>query len=79
MPWCDNCAKYYAPSGLRPDGTCPVCGRNVGPVTDADRLAEGESEPTAKAPWHFWLLVIALTLYLGYRAVQGIAWLIRVI
>ena len=27
------------------------------------------------APWHFKLLLVALVLYLGYRAYQGIAWL----
>ncbi|HRE01309.1 MAG TPA: hypothetical protein PLV68_08405 [Ilumatobacteraceae bacterium] len=27
MPWCEDCAKYHAPSAMRPDGTCPTCGR----------------------------------------------------
>lgn len=27
MPWCEECAKYFAPSALNPDGTCPSCGR----------------------------------------------------
>ena len=29
-----------------------------------------------KVPWHFTLLLIALVLYLGFRAYQGIAWLV---
>jgi len=28
-----------------------------------------------KVPWHFWLLVVALVVYLGWRAIQGIGWL----
>jgi hypothetical protein len=27
-------------------------------------------------PWHFWLLLGAATIYLGWRAIQGIAWLL---
>jgi hypothetical protein len=27
MPWCDDCSKYWNPSSMRPDGSCPTCGR----------------------------------------------------
>lgn len=27
-------------------------------------------------PWHFWVMVAALVVYLGWRLVQGIAWLL---
>lgn len=27
MPWCEDCAKYHAPSAMNADGTCPTCGR----------------------------------------------------
>jgi len=36
--------------------------------TDDDRLP---------LPWHFKMLVGAITLYLGYRALQGIEWLVH--
>jgi len=40
-------------------------------------VADPEAEkPAPKAPWHFWLLVIALVLYLGWRLIQGIEWLL---
>jgi hypothetical protein len=39
------------------DGSCPTCGRLIA--------------PPARVPWHFWFLLAALTLYLGYRAWQG--------
>jgi hypothetical protein len=63
MPWCDECAKYWAPSAMTPEGACPRCGRDLdvpeprsAPVTDEER-----------APWHFKLMVVALVVYLVYR------------
>jgi len=61
MPWCEDCARFWNPNSLPRDGTCPTCGRRI-------------AEPT-KVPWHFWLLLAGVTLYLGWRLVQGIAWL----
>ena len=29
MPWCEDCAKYWTPSAMNDDGTCPTCGRVV--------------------------------------------------
>lgn len=77
MPWCEECAKYWAPSAMRADGTCPTCGCAVEaqhPITakniDLKRLAAGDGEEPVKAPWHFKVLVVALAIYLGYRVVQ---------
>jgi hypothetical protein len=67
MPWCEDCSRFYNPNTLRPDGTCPTCGRVVaepGAVATAERV-----------PWHFKLLLAAASVYLGWRAVQGVAWL----
>lgn len=66
MPWCEPCARYHAPSALREDGACPVCG---GPVGDSeDRAARAAEDETT--PWHFKLLVVATVVYLGWRLVQ---------
>jgi hypothetical protein len=44
------------------DGTCPSCGTSIAaPV---------------KTPWHFKLLLVAVALYLGWRAVQLVEWLV---
>ncbi len=43
---------------------CPGCGQVL-----------VEAEPPV--PWHFKLLVVATVLYLGWRAVQGVAWLME--
>ena len=66
MPWCDDCARFYNPNTLDADGNCPD-GHTV-----ADPDAEAEQ---VKAPWHFWLLVIAIAVYLGWRAIEGLIWL----
>ena len=67
MPWCDACSKYYAPNSMPPDGTCKECGKLI---------AEPQESP-ARAPWHFKLLVVAAVIYLGWRLIQGIQWVIR--
>jgi hypothetical protein len=44
-------------------GSCPTCGRMIAtPV---------------KAPWHFKLMLVALAVYLGWRAWQGIEWVVQ--
>ena len=49
---------------MHADGTCPTCGRMI---------ATAQDEP--RAPWHFKLLLVAVVLYLGYRAWQGVDWI----
>jgi uncharacterized paraquat-inducible protein A len=65
VPWCEECSKFWTPTSLERDGTCPSCGSAI-----------AVAEPEPKAPWHFKLLVVAVVLYLGYRLVQGVEWLI---
>lgn len=43
MPFCEDCAKYWAPSAMREDGTCPTCGRHL----DAPRTASTVSSANA--------------------------------
>jgi len=35
------------------------------------------SQQRAGAPWHFWLVVVMAAVYLGWRAVEGVVWLIQ--
>jgi hypothetical protein len=69
MPWCEGCQKFYSPNTLRPDGTCPE--HHV--VTEPVEAAAGPEH--TRAPWHFWVLLVALVIYLGWRFVQGVGWL----
>jgi hypothetical protein len=48
---------------LEENGECPDCHAVIG-------------EP-AHVPWHFKLLVVAVVLYLGFRAWQGVDWLVH--
>jgi hypothetical protein len=70
MPWCEGCQKFYSPNTLRPDGTCP----EDHAVADPEALTD--AEPRKRAPWHFWLLLAALAVYLGWRFVQFVGFLI---
>ncbi len=78
MPWCEDCAKYFAPSSMTESGACPSCGRQLErqQVTsrniDLKRLAAGENPDTddVSAPWHFKLLMVLLAVYLGWRVVD---------
>jgi hypothetical protein len=36
----------------------------------------GEPAGPQRAPWHFKLLVVAVVLYLGWRAVQLVEWVV---
>jgi len=62
---------------VRPDATCPTCGHEVEPggarTTSPPDAPPDELPPL---PWHFKALAGALALYLGYRAFQGIEWLV---
>ena len=68
MPWCDTCDEYRAPTALNADGCCDICEQSVD-ITDLKNPA-----PT-KAPWHFWVMVLALVAYLGWRLLQAAIWL----
>lgn len=49
--------------------TCPTCGREL------DGVVEPEDIP--KVPWHFTVLLVALGLYLGWRLLQVVGWIVQ--
>ncbi len=63
MPWCEQCDAELETEELTDEGTCPTCG----------------SEPLAhrRQPWWFKFLAVATVIYLGYRAFQGITWVVH--
>lgn len=72
MPWCEPCERFYNPNSLT-RGSCPTCGHDL----DGGAVAtKAPARPPAKVPWHFWLLLAALVAYLGWRLIQGVAWLV---
>lgn len=80
MPYCTECAHYWAPSAMGTDGSCPRCHRRLAtpPAVrnvsakdlDLKKLAAGNDDEDLSAPWHFKLLVGALIVYLGWRIVD---------
>lgn len=71
MPWCEDCEKYWAPSSMNDDGSCPRCGADLDepPLVAAQPSSEDKADDE-KTPWHFKLMIAALVLYLGYRFVE---------
>jgi len=51
-------------------------------VADGVEPAEGseavdDDDDNTPVPWHFWILVVALVIYLGWRLVQLAMWLAK--
>ncbi len=76
MPWCEPCAKYFTPSSVNEDGTCPQCARIIdstdvnGRVTaESLRMRDLADATDQRAPWHFKLLMFLLVAYLGWRII----------
>ena len=79
MPWCSECDRFYTQSTLNGDGTCPEGHQAADPPTppptpEVEVEAEEIEDDGRGAPWHFWLMVVVLVIYLGWRLVQGIMW-----
>jgi hypothetical protein len=77
VPWCETCSKYLAPTALNSDGTCPTCGAPVGEIEQrAEQVVADDVVADEGTPWHFKLLIGVVAIYLGWRTVQMIGWLI---
>ena len=67
MPWCDDCDRFWTTEAVAGHDDCPNCGTV---------LAESAPHGDEGAPWHFKLLVVGVVAYLGWRAVELVAWLV---
>ena len=63
MPWCEHCDQRLEPEELTNEGTCPDCGQ--APLAHR------------KPPWYFKFMLVASVIYLGYRAFQGVTWVVH--
>jgi hypothetical protein len=70
VPWCADCDRWLAPPSVHADGTCPRCGTAV----DPGRAHGAEALPPV--PLSLKVLAAAVSLYLGFRALQGVAWVV---
>ena len=62
MPWCDTCDRMIENDHVTGEGECPEC---------------GEQLVRRKIPWHLKLMGGVTAVYLGWRAYQGIVWLVH--
>ena len=72
MPWCEDCEKYWAPSSMNDDGSCPRCGANLDEpaIAAAHAASDGTAADDERTPWHFKVMIAALVAYLGWRFVE---------
>ena len=64
VTWCESCQHDVADDEIAEDGACPQCGT----------ILREERRPI---PWTFKLMIVATVVYLGYRAYQGVGWLVH--
>jgi phage FluMu protein Com len=77
MPWCTHCNKFLTPSTVRPDATCPKCGKVVERGLIPGMTTRPADEAPPAVPWHLKLMGSALAVYLGYRFLQLISWVLH--
>ena len=70
MPFCEDCAKFWSPNTMPVTGKCPTCGLQIA------EPQELEDATTYKAPWHFKLMVALAAIYLTWRLVQMVSWIV---
>lgn len=65
---------------MKSDGTCPFCQQVIDYKRSAKFTAAAERGETLEdevpVPWHLKLLLAAAAVYLGWRGVQGVEWLL---
>jgi len=66
MPWCESCDRHVDKGLLSSQGGCPSCGKQI-----------GEPSKRPNTPWHFWVVAAGAALYLGWRAVELVVWIIQ--
>ncbi len=85
MPWCPTCDRFLSPPTVTPEGHCPSCGHPVepgrshppaAPTTDTEDMPAAEEEQPP-VPLHLKILGAALVVYLGWRFIQGVEWVIH--
>jgi len=76
VPWCAHCDRFLSPPTVNVDGTCPRCGSTVDAPEQVKTQTERDEEELSPVPWHLKLLAVAIAIYLGYRLVQGIEWVL---
>ena len=61
---------------MHPDASCPACGEVPEAPTAAAATEAQEDDGPPDAPWHFKAMLLAVVVYLLWRGVQGLGWLV---
>ena len=81
MPWCPSSDRFLSPPTVTPEGTCPKCGRPVEPgrarPPEAPVAGPSGEEELPPVPRHLKVLGAAMVVYLGYRFLQGVEWVVH--
>jgi hypothetical protein len=71
---CPTCHSSVPDAARIPD-TDRAVASGVAPTDTAPNAADAADDRDAEhtpIPWHLWLLIAAVVIYLGYRALQGL-------
>ena len=63
MPWCETCDRQVEDDEVNEDGECVTCGHEVA--------------QHRRIPWQFKIMIYITIIYLGYRAYQGVTWVVH--
>jgi hypothetical protein len=63
VPWCEECDERLEADEVDEDGSCPICG--------------AETVEHRGTPWYFKFMLVASVIYLGWRAFQGVTWVVH--
>ena len=79
---CPRCGQVVDPGLGHPPAKAPDPPANADPSPEASPEsgagpAGADDEDLGPIPWHLKLLAGAVALYLGYRAFQGIEWIVH--
>jgi len=74
---CPRCGRPVDPGRARAPGAVADAGAAGTGGAVVARDPDAADAPLEPLPWHFKLLVGAIALYLGWRAVQGVEWVVR--
>lgn len=91
VPWCPTCDRFLSPPSVTATGSCPQCGRPVEPgharppATATDTGTHPHAGPDSPpgeeemppVPLHMKILGASVVIYLGWRLVQGIGWVVH--
>jgi hypothetical protein len=81
---CPVCGRAVEPGRARrpePPAASDVAGVGSASATSAGtgvHVERAHDDERLPIPWHLWLLLAALAVYLGYRAFQGVEWVLGI-